>query len=206
MPEGYHDFAAGEDLTAANLESYCELQGIMRFASAAARDTALSAVKTEGMFAYLLDLNTVTVYNGSAWSTIGPVHGALTNWTPTVTQSGSVTVTVTKAVYIRTGRWIQGHCVLAVTGSGTGANNVVVSIPVTAAATGAVGSGYIIDASANISYGGISNLASTTTMVIISGGSSAGSPATLGASNFTAGLASGDAILAQFAYEAAADA
>ena len=58
MAAGYKDFVAGTVLAAADLEDYCELQSVMRFASAAARDTALSAVKTEGMLAYLLDVNT----------------------------------------------------------------------------------------------------------------------------------------------------
>lgn len=210
LPEGYHNFAAGEDLTADNLEGYCELQGIMRFADAATRDSALSAVKVEGMMAYLKDVNTITVYSGSAWSTIGPVQGALTSWTPTVTQSGSVTVTVAYGKYLRIGRMIFAQCVLGVTGSGTGANDVVIgSLPATAATNSPlfpVGTGVINDSSATppaggTAYPGFAVLASTTTVKIM--GTNGG---ILGSTLFTAGLASGDTISASIAYEAAADA
>ena len=57
MAAGYKDFTAGAVLTAADLEDYTQNQSIMRFASASARDTALSTVKTEGMHAYLIDVN-----------------------------------------------------------------------------------------------------------------------------------------------------
>jgi hypothetical protein len=43
-------------------------QAVMRFANASARDSALSEVLSEGMVAYLDDLNTVEVYDGSEWT------------------------------------------------------------------------------------------------------------------------------------------
>ena len=42
-------------------------QGIVTFASAAARDTYLVGVLAEGMHCYLSDTNTRAYYNGSAW-------------------------------------------------------------------------------------------------------------------------------------------
>jgi len=51
-------------------------QGIMRFADAAARDTALSAVLAEGMMAYLDDTNEVLKYDGTDWIDIsGDISG-----------------------------------------------------------------------------------------------------------------------------------
>lgn len=210
MAQGYKDFTAGAILTAADLEDYNQNQSIMRFATAAARDSALTTVKTEGMMAYLIDLNTVTVYNGSAWSTIGPVHGALTAWTPAITQSGGVTCTVTRAVYTRNGRWISGTFYLVVTGTGSASNVVTISLPVTAVGNNGdyfVGNGKIYDASTTFGHVSIMVLHSSTTMKfeVVQGGSV---DAYLGAagSTFTAALASGDVCTGQFQYEAAADA
>jgi hypothetical protein len=43
----------------------------MYFADAAARDTALTGVLAEGMFAYLADTNTTVYYDGAAWQSFG---------------------------------------------------------------------------------------------------------------------------------------
>lgn len=49
-----------------------------------------------------------------------------TDWTPTVTQSGSVTVTVNYARYSVVNNTVSGVARLTVTGSGTIANNIVI--------------------------------------------------------------------------------
>lgn len=207
MAEGYHDFVAGEDLTAANLEDYCEAQSIMRFASASARDTALSAIKAEGMFAYLKDVNTITVYSGAAWSTLGPVHGALTAAAITVTQSGAVAATVFGG-HQRMGRMIYGSYVLGITGSGTGANDIVVnfnsSLPTAASTDFFVGTGVVLDTSASARWMGPIYLASTTTFKIQS--STVATLSYQGSSGMVNALASGDAIYLDFKYQAASDA
>ena len=211
MAAGYKDFTDGAVLTAADLEDYTQNQAVMRFASAAARDTALSAVKTEGMCAYLLDVNTLTVYSGSAWSTIGPVHGALTSWTPAVTQSGSVSVTVNRATYSRVGRRIHAEALLTVTGSGTASNLITVSLPV-AIDSGWVsdytdiGQARISDVSAAINYAVYGVAPHSTTTVKFSSSVSAVPPTFHGAATFTAGLAVGDILALQVSYEAGADA
>lgn len=214
MAQGYKDFTSGAVLNAADLEDYCELQGIMRFASAAARTTALSGVLTEGLMCYLIDLNVIQAYSGSAWSTIGPVHGALTAWAPTLTQSGTVTKT-TVGAYSRVGRWVIAYCTLSVTGAGSASNQISVSLPVTAATSNALaGTGYVIDASANAGaggmYTGIASLAGTTLAVLYATSNSGQTAANLligsGSSTMTAALASGDAVVFQIQYEAAADA
>jgi hypothetical protein len=209
MAEGYKDWTAGNVLTAADLEDYTVKQSVMRFASASARNTALASVLDEGMMAWLDDVNSMTVYSGSAWSTIGPVHGAWTSWTPTVTQSGSVTVTVSAAAYSRLGRLIIGSCILSVTGSGTGANDVILSLPVAAAGglvvNGVIGGGFIYDVSATSKYRGLVVVGASASQARMLGmGSSA--DAYLGSNTFTAGLASGDTVSMSFQYEAAADA
>ena len=208
MAAGYHDFTAGEVLTAANLEDYCQNQAVMRFADSATRDTALSTVKTEGMVSHQLDSNAHTVYSGSAWSTVGPLYGAWTTWTPTITQSGSVTVTNTSSTYIRVGRLVIARFSLAVTGTGTGANAVVIDTPVTPTTNGTgviIGNGMIFDSSASLLYRGLAFLPPSTSTVRLLGTNSTAN-AYLGADTFTAALASGDTIVGELIYEAASDA
>lgn len=206
MASGYHDFTAGEVLTAANLEDFCQNQAVMRFADSSARDTALSTVKTEGMVSHQLDSNAHTVYSGSAWSTVGPLYGALTSYTPTLTQSGSVTFTNASS-YIRLGRMViyTFHC--TVTGTGTGANAVTITLPFTAASaesTRPLGTGLIFDTSASLVYPGHAVYNSTTTLIFRPSDQAAN--AALGASVFTAALAAGDTVSGTVMFECAADA
>ena len=204
MAEGYHDFVAAEVLTAANLEDYCQNQAVMRFASSATRDSALTSVKSEGMTAFLEDSNTLTIYTGSAWSTIGPVHGGLISWSPSVVQSGAVTTTNVQSLYMRVGRMVTAWFSLSVTGSGTATNNVTISLPVAALASlPAVGTATIFDTSATTRWKGIASLTTGTTMAIWASG---GNVAFLGTTDFTAGLAVGDTLDGCVTYIAAGDA
>ena len=69
---GYKTFNTGDVLTAAQVQYYLQNQSIMYFATAAARDTALTAgIVQEGMFAYLADTNTTVYYDGAAWQSFG---------------------------------------------------------------------------------------------------------------------------------------
>lgn len=70
MGSGFKDWAAGDVLTAADVDGYLMRQTVMTFADASARDTALSGVLDEGMVAYLEDSNAITVYNGSSWVSV----------------------------------------------------------------------------------------------------------------------------------------
>lgn len=139
------------------------------------------------------DINTYLMGEGGAWST----------WTPTLTQSGSVTVTVVWARYARYGRTIHFSAVLSVTGSGTSSNEVLVSLPVTAASSAfpVGGSGYVVDSSASTQYPGLPYLKTTTTIGLLP--SATTGLGLLGALGFTAALASGDAVAISATYEAA---
>lgn len=68
---GYKLFNTGDVLTAAQVNTYLQEQAVMRFANSTARTTALSGVLAEGMMSYLDDTNSVEVYNGSAWVSVG---------------------------------------------------------------------------------------------------------------------------------------
>jgi hypothetical protein len=83
---GYKLFQTGDVLTAAQVNTYLNEQTVMVFANAAARTSALTSVLAEGMVSYLQDTNSVEVYDGSAWVSIGS-SGDITGIT-TGTDSG----------------------------------------------------------------------------------------------------------------------
>ena len=65
---GFKTFTTGEVLTAADTNGYL-MQGVLVFASAAARDADITSPQ-EGQFAYLKDTNVTTYYTGSAWANL----------------------------------------------------------------------------------------------------------------------------------------
>ena len=65
---GFKDFVTGDVLTAADVDGYL-MQGVWVFASATARDAAVTSPQ-EGNFAYLKDTNVTTYYTGSAWANL----------------------------------------------------------------------------------------------------------------------------------------
>lgn len=77
MAEGYKAWSGGQVLDAGDLTDYASSQAVMRFASAATRDAALTvSVVKEGMLAYLKDTNVLTVNTDgttSGWVQIYPV-------------------------------------------------------------------------------------------------------------------------------------
>jgi hypothetical protein len=128
------------------------------------------------------------------------LSAAWTSYTPTLTQSATVTKTVTYAKYMKIGRLVIVNLLLAVTGAGTAANAVLVGLPVTAATgDGSIGAGYIYDASVSTIYNGVADLASTTTADLLAPATGGG----LGAFGFTAALAASDAVSLSAMYEAA---
>ena len=120
---GYHLFNTGDVLTAAQVQYNLQNQSIMFFATAAARDTDLTRVLQEGMFAYLADSNTTVYYNGTSWLSLfsGQV---LTSPQETATISataatGAINIdVVTSAVNIRTSNATANYT-LNVRGSAT---------------------------------------------------------------------------------------
>lgn len=208
---GYRDWVAGDVPTAVQFDTFLQEQTVMVFASAAARDTALSIVKAEGMTCYLLDTNSYSVYSGAAWSTIGPAHGALPTWTPTVTQGAAPSLAVAAASWSRAGRRIEAQANIVVTSTATASNLVTVLLPAAAAAGwvsdgSLIGRGMIIDSSAALIYNARVTLASTTTIKFAYDVSATTPIAFLGLSGFTAALASGDTVSFDVCYEAGADA
>jgi hypothetical protein len=60
-------FVAGDVLTAAQVQGFLQDQVIAVFANETARTAAIPS-PTEGMFAYLTDVDTLFVYDGVDWS------------------------------------------------------------------------------------------------------------------------------------------
>ena len=78
---GYKTFAAGEILTAANLQGYATDQSVMVFESSAARTTALAA-PSQGMVSFLEDSGTTWVYYDT-YSVSNPGGAKTAGWYPT---------------------------------------------------------------------------------------------------------------------------
>lgn len=63
-------FAAGEVLTAANVQGFLQDQAVMVFDDATDRATVLGTQVAEGMVTYLKDVNTVQVFDGSSFKVV----------------------------------------------------------------------------------------------------------------------------------------
>jgi hypothetical protein len=127
---GYNLFTTGSVLTAAQVNTFLQEQVVMRFANATARTTALSGVLAEGMMSYLDDTNTVEVYNGSAWVSVGST-GDITAVT-TAANSGLTGGATSGDVALRINTSAKGS-IIAGSGASTlaeltvGANNTVLT-------------------------------------------------------------------------------
>ena len=137
------------------------------------------------------DINTYLMGEGGAWTT----------WSPTITQSGSVSYSGAYGAYGRWGRMIVAQGEFNITGSGTAANLVTVALPVTAKNVGhSIGTGYIADAG-TLYFGEMLAQTSTTASFLIR--TNASTATFLGTTGFTAALASGDVVVVNLCYEAA---
>lgn len=110
---GFKTFTTGEVLTAADVNGYL-MQGVLVFASAAARDAAITSPQ-EGQFAYTKDNNSLWYYTGSAWAASGAtgdiegvtagvgISGGGTSGTVTITNDMATTITASGDIVVGTG-------------------------------------------------------------------------------------------------------
>ena len=65
----FKTWAVGEEVLAADFNSYVQRQTVATFANAAARTAAITA-PSEGMLTYLADFDSLELWNGTAWRAI----------------------------------------------------------------------------------------------------------------------------------------
>lgn len=68
--QGFKTFTTGEVLSASDVNGYL-MQGVLVFASATARNSAITSPQ-EGQYSYLKDTNATEYYDGSAWVSSAP--------------------------------------------------------------------------------------------------------------------------------------
>jgi hypothetical protein len=110
---GFKTFTTGEVLTAANVNGYL-MQGVLVFASTAARDAAITSPQ-EGQFAYTKDTNGLWYYDGAAWVASGAtgdiegvtagtgISGGGTSGTVTITNSMATAIDAKGDLVVGTG-------------------------------------------------------------------------------------------------------
>jgi len=106
---GFKDFTTGEVLTAADVDGYL-MQGVWVFASAAARDAAVTSPQ-EGNFAYLKDTNVTTYYTGSAWANLDT-----TGMTNPMTTTGDIIYSSPGSTPVRLGIGSTGNVLTVASG------------------------------------------------------------------------------------------
>ena len=137
--------------------------------------------------------------------------GTYTAYTPTWTQSATITKTTNLGQYMLFNKLVVANFSMTATSAGTANNVIVVGLPVTASANNSLlGQAYLIDVSVGVSgtlYPLVAAYLSTTTMAFYAGGGNETDYAT-GQAGLTASLvpvtiASGDIIVGSITYRAA---
>jgi hypothetical protein len=88
----------------------------------------------DGQVIYETDTNKTLVFNGSVWDILSDM-GAWTTYTPTLSQSATITKTVNHARYIQFGKIVMGSVYMTATSSGTSGFTIRSSFPVTPVAS-----------------------------------------------------------------------
>ena len=160
---GFKTFTTGEVLSAANVNGYL-MQGVLVFASAAARDAAITSPQ-EGQFAYLKDTNVTTYYTGSAWANLDT-----TGMTNPMTTTGDVIYSSSGSTPARLGIGTAGQ-VLQVNSGATAPEWATPSSVASSFSLLNSPSGTALTAAQEITVSGISGMGKIA--VIITGASSA---------------------------------
>ena len=115
---------------------------------------------------YTAGLTTGQVLTAATMNSIG---AAWESYTPTLTQSGAVTKTVTYAKYTQINKLCICNVRLEVTGAGTTNNAITITLPLTCSSSAnvRVGTGTFYDGSTAITYNGALQLTSATTVAIL---------------------------------------
>lgn len=192
----FKTFVNGQELPASDLNTYFMKQTVMVFASAAARDAAITA--TEGMVVYLEDTNLLYVYDGSSWAPVNNT-AAWTSYTPTTT---NITIGngTWSASYIQIGKTVHLKVRFTFGSTSSISGAATFSLPVTA-----TGFGYgVANLNRGSNYQGVA-LVSGTGNVVANAVNASGTYALLSSTSSTvpATWTTGDVISLSLTYEAA---
>jgi len=118
---------------------------------------------------YTAGLTTGQVLTAATMNSIG---AAWESYTPTLTQTGTVTKTVTYAKFCQINKLIVCNVRLDVTGAGTATSAVVIGLPITASQSSnlRIGTSTFFDSSAGITYNAAVQLVSSTTVSLLADG------------------------------------
>jgi hypothetical protein len=168
---GYKTWAAGEVLTASDLNGYLRDQSVPIFVNTTARDAAISS-PTEGQFAYVTSEDAFFVYTTS-WVQYDQVWKS---WTPTWAGVTKGTGPTESYAYIRVGKLVIAHGSLTLGTSGAVTGSVTVTMPVASATTAistTAGAAFFFDTSASATFQGVVDIATNSTTATIRASDSA---------------------------------
>lgn len=197
----FKTFAVGEKLLAADVNDYLMKQAVMYFASASARNSAITS-PVEGMVSYLEDTNVYTFYNGTAW--IDLLWGdAWIAYTPTLTNITLGSGGTSSFFYQRVGKMVnvRGRITLGTSGALSGV--ATFTLPVNAITADQFwDSGTILNDSGTF-YAGVVRVGTSSATVLALNAAGTYTTAVNTALNVPFTWASGDIINVGFSYEAA---
>ena len=155
----FKNFGA-EVLTSSDVDNYLMRQTVMTFATAAARDAALSGVLDEGMLCYLEDApNRFTYDDGSAWQIM---LSEWSTWSPSYSNL-SVGNGTASAIYAYTGmKTVTAHWYLTLGSTSSVGTSPTLTLPIAPADGSDIRTlAYLID-SALIYYGSVTIVTGST--------------------------------------------
>jgi len=167
---GFKTFTTGEVLTAADVNGYL-MQGVLVFASAAARNAAITSPQ-EGQFAFTKDTNGLWYYDGAAWVASGAtgdiegvtagvgITGGGTSGTVTITNDMATTITAAGDIVVGTGSGTYDNLPIGTTNQVLTADTTVSPYKVKWA-TPAGGGGKVLQV-VNVAYSTQTNVSTTT--------------------------------------------
>jgi hypothetical protein len=131
MGSGFKTFNSGEILTAADVQNYLQDQAVMVFATATARDAAVTSPE-DGMVCYLEDTKFLQVYEDAAWNNLIDSSGVPASGAQKQIVTFTASGTFTKASY----PWATNAKITVVGGGGAGGGSEDVGVSGESAGSG----------------------------------------------------------------------
>lgn len=203
---GSKTFAAGDVLTASDVNGYLMQQAVAVFATSGARTTAIPS-PSAGMISFITGTNTLEVYDGTAWISVSG-SGAWTSYTPVLTPAtnsfGALTYSTQLGSYRVNGKTchFRANIQISTITVGTASGQLRISLPLQAnGSAGQIVAGKYVDAGAATTYRVVWTIAVGATLMT-SGQYSDATATQLGVTLPTA-MSSGDQFIITGTYEIA---